>query len=249
MSTDDPDPNPESFEAYAETTDDPRFTDWLRQRSEPTWTEVVDHRFTRELVDGTLDDDVFVRYLIQDYAFVNTLVGTFAGAVRDAPTMTEKRRLIEFLDAITSDEDEYFRRSFEALGVPEDDYANPDRAPATVAFEDLLERAGREGGYAETLAVLVPAEWIYLEWASDVEEPPEQFYYAEWIELHAIPSFRSFVEWLRAELDRVGPTLSPRRQQRIADLFERVVGLEAAFFDAAYDQSPPSLRAAESRDQ
>ena len=235
----------ESYETYAEQVEQPRFTDWLRERSEPTWTEAVEHRFTQELVDGTLDDDVMARYLVQDYAFVNTLVGTFARAVEGAPTMAEKRRLIEFLDAITSDENEYFKRSFDALDVPESERTDPELAPATAAFEDLLVRAGEEGGYAETLAVLVPAEWIYLEWASGVDEPPEQFYLAEWIELHAIPSFRSFVEWLREELDRVGPTLSPRRQQRVAELFERTVDLEAAFFDAAYERSPSSLRTAE----
>ncbi len=30
---------------------EPRFTDWLREQSEPTWTQAVEHRFTRELAD------------------------------------------------------------------------------------------------------------------------------------------------------------------------------------------------------
>lgn len=230
----------DSVDSYAETAEDRQFTDWLRERSEPSWTEATDHRFTQELVDGSLHDDVFARYLVQDYAFVNTLVGTFARGVAQAPTMGEKRRLIEFLDAVTSDEDEYFERAFDALGVPESERVDPALTPATAAFDDLLVRAGSEGGYAETLAVLVPAEWIYLEWASGVEAPPEAFYLAEWIDLHAIPSFQSFVGWLRSELDRVGPTLSPRREQRVAALFERTAQLEAAFFDAAYESSPPS---------
>lgn len=42
--------------------------------------------------------------------------------------------------------------------------------------------------------------------------------------------------WLRGELDAVGPDLSPRRQRRVARLFERTVDLEAAFFDAAYGE-------------
>lgn len=232
----------ETFDAYAEAVEGPRFTDWLRRRSEPNWTAATEHRFTEELIAGTIEDDSFARYLVQDYAFVNTLVGAFGHAVGDAPTMEAKRSLVEFLDALTSDEDDYFRRSFEALGVPEPEYAHPDLAPVTRAFEDLLGRATREGGYAETLAVLVPAEWVYLAWASDVEEAPDQFYLAEWIDLHAVPSFVSFVEWLRGELDAVGPTLSPRRQYRITALFERTVELEVAFFDASYEPVPPSLR-------
>jgi thiaminase/transcriptional activator TenA len=229
------DPVPDSYEAYAAGRNDARFTDWLRDRAEPDWSAATDHRFTTELRAGTLDDDAFRRYLVQDYAFVGTLVGAFGRAVGDAPTMDAKSRLVDFLGVLTADEDDYFARSFDALGVPEADREDPELAPATRAFEDLLERATREGGYAETLAVLVPAEWIYRAWATPApDEPPEQFYFGEWIDLHENEGFRSFVAWLRAELDREGAAASPRRQARLERLFRRTVELEVAFFDSAF---------------
>jgi len=61
---------------------------------------------------------------------------------------------------------------------------DPVPADATEAFEDLLTRAALEGEYEETLAVLVPAEWIYLTWATAASGVPEEFYLREWIELH-----------------------------------------------------------------
>jgi thiaminase/transcriptional activator TenA len=227
---------PDSYQLYASDATDPHFTDWLRQRAEPTWSAAVDHRFTRELRAGTLDDDAFRRYLVQDYAFVGTLVGAFGHAVGDAPTMAAKSRLADFLGVLTDDEDDYFARALDALDVPDADRTDPALTPATRAFEDLLERAARQGGYAETLAVLVPAEWVYLSWATpDPEAEPEQFYLAEWRQLHANPAFEDFVGWLRAELDREGAAASTRRQSRIERLFGRTVELEVAFFDAALD--------------
>jgi len=226
---------PETFEAYADGREETRFTDWLRERAEPGWTEATSYRFTRELAAGELDDAVFRRYLLQDYAFLVTLVGAFGHAVGEAPSMAAKSRLVSFLAVLTNDENDYFERAFGALGVPESEYVNPDRAPATRAFEDLLERAAREGGYAETLAVLVPAEWIYLAWASAVEGSPSRFYLAEWIDLHANEGFESFVTWLRGELDREGEAASARRRARLDRLFRRTVELEVAFFESAYD--------------
>jgi thiaminase/transcriptional activator TenA len=226
---------PDTFEGYREASDDPRFTAWLRQRAEPDWTAATSHRFTRELGAGELDDGVFRRYLVQDYSFLETLVGTFGHAVGEAPTMPAKARLVDFLATLTDEENDYFERSFDALGVPEETDADPGLTPTTRAFEDLLERASRQGGYAETLAVLVPAEWIYLEWASAVaDRSPDRFYLAEWIDLHAVPAFEEFVTWLREELDREGAAVSPRRQARLDRLFRRTVALEVSFFDAAY---------------
>ena len=237
------------YAASADEIDEPRFTDWLRERAEPTWTDAVEHPFTDELGAGTLSTDAFADYLVQDYAFVNDLVSVFGYAVGQAPDMAAKRSLVEFLDTITDDEDDYFVRSFDALEVPDSRRIDPELAEPTAAFIDLLGRASREGGYAETLAVLVPAEWIYEQWATaaveryadpDAEGPPSAgadlpFYYAEWIDLHATAGFREFVDWLRGQLDAAGPELSPRRQARVESLFRRTVDLEVAFFDAAYD--------------
>ena len=135
----------DSYKAYATATDEPRFTDWLRERSEPAWTEATTHRFTRELGAGTLDDAVVRRYLTQDYAFVDTLVGAFGHAVGEAPSMAAKRRLIEFLDVITDDENDYFDRSFDALDVPEADRTDPDLTATTEAMVDLIEAAANRG--------------------------------------------------------------------------------------------------------
>ncbi|MFP8951724.1 TenA family protein [Natrialbaceae archaeon A-arb3/5] len=242
---------PETYDEYAAASDadEPRFTDWLRERSEPAWTEAVKHPFTQELGAGTLSEDAYAEYLVQDYAFVNDLVGVFGHAVGQAPDMASKRPLVEFLETITDDEDDYFERSFDALSVEESRRTDPDLAEPTAAFVDLLGRGAHVGGYAETLAVLVPAEWIYETWATaaveeyadpTIDGPPSAgtelpFYYAGWIDLHAVEPFCDFVAWLRSELDRVGPTLSPRRQARVERLFRRTVDLEVAFFDAVYE--------------
>src|SRR5215813_5051542 len=56
------------------------------------------------------------------------------------------------------------------------------------------------------------------------------FVHAEWITLHDNPDFRRFVDFLRAELDRVGPA----QADLCRDFSRRAVGLELAFFEAAY---------------
>ncbi|MGB9955407.1 TenA family protein [Haloferax prahovense] len=247
-SLDSPDTGPstsETYDEFAASRSDPRFTDWLRERAGDSWDDATAHRLTRELAADELADDVFRQYLVQDYAFVETLVGVFGHAVGTAPTMESKSELVSFLGVLTDDEDDYFLRAFDALDVPESVYSEPKTTPATRAFIDLLERAAGQGGYAETLAVLVPAEWVYLSWATDAadghtnpDESPSRFYLSEWVDLHAVDDFEAFVEWLRAELDREGAAASPRRQRRLEQLFRRTVELEVAFFDEAYELAP-----------
>ena len=228
-------PAAESFAAYAATRGNARFTDWLRDRAQPDWDAAVAHRFTQELGDDRLDDAVFVRYLVQDYVFVEALVTLVGFAVAYAPDMAAKKRLATFLAAVTSDENDYFERSFTALGLKEADWADPALSPVTRDFMAILGEAGAAGSYADCLSVMVPAEWIYLTWAkAQAGKPATRSYLKEWTDLHVLPEFEDFVNWLRGELDRAGAALSDARQAEVAARFRRLVALEVAFFDAAY---------------
>lgn len=206
----------------------------LRMRHFEAWTRATGHRFVRELGEGTLDDRVLARYLVQDYAFVEALATLVGLAVARAPTMAGKRLFARFAAVLTSDENTYFERCFDSLGIAAADRSAPELWPESRRFLDLLREAG-EGGYADILSVLLPAEWIYLDWGeAETVSPPPRFEHAEWIALHAGPAFAGFVGGVAAEFDRATAGLDPVALERVADRFARMVELEGAFFDAAY---------------
>jgi thiaminase/transcriptional activator TenA len=220
----------------ADNTYDPaeydRFTEWLRDRSD--WEAATRHRFVEEYRSDDLSDDVFEQYLVQDYQFLETGARVTALAVNQAHTMEEMGQLTQSLSVLTGGENDYFQRAFDALGVPEADRKHPGMHPTTAAFNDFMLRAAHEGNYEETVAAIAPAEWVYLDWCQHAEAGHERWYLDEWVEIHVNEEFGAYVDWLRGQLDTYGPQLSPERQQRVAEIFDRTVALEAAFFDAAY---------------
>jgi len=225
----------QSYDTWIDAHPDGRFTDWLRHCSEENWSASVDHRFCDEIADGSLSDDAFRTYLIQDYAFIETLVTVIGFAVARAPDMAAKKRWAGFLSVLTSDENDYFMRAFDAVGVSESDYANATMSTTTSRLRNVMLDAANAGSYAEVLAVIVPAEWTYLTWASArADSKPPQARYAEWIELHALPEFAQFVEWIRSELDTLGPSLDTTTRSSVERRFSDVMALEVAFFDQAY---------------
>lgn len=227
-------PSAGTFEAQRKRDPEARFTTWLRDRAEPRWTEATEHRFVEEMADGAIDDAVYAAYLLQDHAFVGALIDLFGQAVAKAPTIDAKRPFIGFLEMVTREENDYFQRAFDALDVPEADRRQPDLGETTEACMDLFERVST-GTYAEALAVLVPVEWIYLDWGTRLaEDPPRDWVISEWIDLHANPAFEGFVGHMRDELDRIGARAGPKDRDRLADLFDQVVELEIAFWEQAY---------------
>jgi thiaminase/transcriptional activator TenA len=208
-----------------------RFTQTLRAASEPGWSDAVGHRFVKELFIGAVPDAVMARYLIQDHRFLDSFLILLGAALASADTFVARLRFGRFIGMVSAEENTYFLRAFQALGVTEDRHvADPDTQP-TIGFKAIMREAADTRSYAAALSVLLVAEWLYLDWASRAPQPlPDNFVHAEWITLHDNPNFRGFVDFLRAELDRVGPA----QTDLCRDFFGRAVALELSFFDAAY---------------
>ena len=208
-----------------------RFTDTLRAASEPAWSQAVGHRFVAELFIGAVPDAVMARYLVQDHRFLDSFLLLLGAALASADTFEARLRFGRFIGVMAGEENTYFLRAFEALGVTEARRAADPDTHATMGFKAIMREVAGTRSYAAALSVLAVAEWLYLDWASDApQQLPHNFVHAEWITLHNNLHFRDFVDFLRADLDRVGPG----QADQCHDFFGRAVALEFAFFEAAY---------------
>ncbi|MCW0215830.1 MAG: TenA family protein [Pseudonocardia sp.] len=207
----------------------------LRERFGATWDAAVRHRFVHELWDGSLDRDVLARYLVQDFQFCDAFLALMGAAVATCDDPAARVTHARQVGLVAGDEHEFFHSSFDALGVSVADRTSPSRAAPTTGFVALMDRARTSGDHASCLAVLLVAEWLYLDWATRPSSPaPVDPILREWIDLHRGPDFETWVAFLRAEFDRTAAALDPPVAQRVSELFGEAVALELAFFEAAY---------------
>ena len=213
-----------------------RATDLLRNSVQSDWDAATDHLFCKQLADGTLPLDKMRWYLIQDYKFIDEFVRLLATTIAHAPTLADGIPMVQFLNLVTSTENTYFLRSFEALEVSKADQ-NAPAAPATHAFQSLMQAARTSDRYEQMLAVLSVAEWSYLTWANQYKTYNSDlpFWLSEWIDLHTGEGFESVVNHLRGQLDLVWNDLGGHHQTKAAAMFRDAVLCERAFFDAALE--------------
>jgi thiaminase (transcriptional activator TenA) len=207
-------------------------TEYLKSQVGEDWTAATTHAFTDALASGSLKPEEMAGYLQQDYQFIDGFVRLLASAIAHAPTLADSVPAAQFLAVITGPENTYFLRSFKALEIPVDAPA----AAETRAFQDLMREARLSGRYEIMLAVLVVAEWIYLDWASPAADRVDNlpFWLGEWITLHSGKGFESVVAYLRSQLDAVWGGLNVAARAEVEEIFCKAVRLERAFFDAAW---------------
>lgn len=216
-----------------------RFTDELRLAAGDQWHRVVNHRFSTELADGSIDRQVLTRYLIQDHRFLDSFVVLLASIVAQTRSLADRIPACQFLAVITGDENTYFERCFEKLGVTREqrEESTVPNAPCTAGFCELMREVARSGSLSEMLAVIVVCEWSYMCWGERVlsKTNRDDFVTYEWVDLHAGDYFQGVVEYLRGLLDKEGATMLDEAGRAACQRrFLQAVQLEEEFFDFAY---------------
>ncbi|MCF7547398.1 TenA family protein [Pseudonocardia sp. WMMC193] len=208
------------------------FSEELRRTHAETWAAAVGHRFVDELWAGTVDRTVLARYLVQDFQFCDAFLALMGAAVATCDDPAARVVHARQVGLVAGDEHEFFLSSFRTLGVSAETEATAGLAAPTRGFVELMDTARADASYAEILAVLLVAEWLYLDWAARDAPTPADPIAAEWIDLHRGPAFAAWVDFLRAEFDRAAAHSS--HVVRVSRRFGEAVDLELAFFEAAY---------------
>ena len=213
--------------------------DQLRKNSGRIWTDAADHPFITELGDGSLPEDKFRRYFVQDYVFVNQLAKVGGLAIAKAPDLVAARPFGDFLSMLLGAEDSLFLDAFEVMQVPEREFRNATPLPTTDAFSNYLVGLASAGTFADICCAMYVVEGVYLDWADRLDKAnarpvrsdhPLGGIYQQWIEIHTDASLGPFVRFLASQVNAA----SPSRTDNFQVIFNQVARYEFAFWEMAY---------------
>lgn len=211
------------------------FTDHLWASIAPIYEAILQHPFVAGLTDGTLPEERFRFYVVQDAHYLRGFARALAAAASKAPRDAWCELLSEHArDTLVVERalhDAYFSEwGLSAEGV----YATPV-APTTLAYTSYLLRRAHGGGFEEALAALLPCDWIYVMVGRELEGQgsPKPLYQA-WIDAYASDAFWDLVQEMIAMLDAAVEGLGDARRAALGRHFATASRYEWMFWDMAW---------------
>ena len=202
----------------------------LWQQSGDIAQRILEHRFVRGLADGTLDRDVFRRYLAQDAFFLRAFFKAYALAAAKCNEFSQAR---VFHDLMTGVLDELqLHESYSAtLGI---DLDVVEPYVETAAYTDFLMRVAWHGHLAEIIAAMVPCMRVYRYLGTEVAASLRPDHpYEQWIKIYSGDDFGRLCARLESLLDEIASN-SPS----VRDAYRYAMQCELDFFSAPLENSP-----------
>ena len=197
------------------------FTDELLDAAREIWEAQLDHPFVRGIGDGTLEEERFRRWVVQDYRYLEEFARIFAWAAARADRLEAMSWYASVLDLTLNTEMGLHRDYAARFGIGEEELEAAPMWPTTRAYTDFLVRTAADGDMARLLAALLPCAWGYA-WVAErlaAGERPEDDRYADWIEQYTSEDFRDAARWLKRETNRVARGRSERERERLIEIF------------------------------
>jgi len=206
------------------------------------WRDYCQHPFVEQLGQGTLSQDSFRHYLVQDYIFLKHFSRAWSLAVYKASTLEDMRSATTTLDALLNHEMTLHVAYGEKFGLSLDDMENASESTANLAYTRYTLDCALSGDELDLHVALAPCVIGYGEigkrlaqnYADQLESNP----YRDWIEMYSGDEYLSVVTDAIERLNRLAEIRSTEaRFPQLVSIFSKATQLESAFWQMGLDIS------------
>lgn len=218
-------------------TDVTTFIDSLWQAAAPTYAKIVEHPFLKGLTDGTLPEEAFRHYVLQDAHYLRefgrglALIGTKAASDDDfmmfcqhgANAIVVERALHEGF--------------FKAWNLTPAAVAAVPVAPNCLLYTSYLLRVAHERPFHEALAAFLPCYWIYGEVGKRLSAAGSPHpLYRQWIATYGGEEFGAVVRQVLAVAERVAAPLTEAQRDAMRAQFVQTSRFEWMFWEMGWQR-------------
>ncbi len=156
----------------------------------PIHDAVVRHPFLTGLTDGSLPEDAFARYVVQDSLFLVEYSRALALCAAKSPSTTQLRMFCAHATEAIDVERALHEQLMSRLGIDAERAAATGPTPACLGYASFLLQACALRDFHEALGAIVPCYWIYWEVGKElVAKGSPDPRYRLWIDTYGDESF------------------------------------------------------------
>lgn len=211
------------------------FSQALFHRIEDIYTHILAHPFVNGLTEGSLAQEAFQFYAIQDALYLREFSRGLSILAAKAP---EEDAAILFNDSAKNAivvERALHGSFFAQWGLSSEEVLATPMAPHTVLYTSYLLRVAYERSFHEVLGAFLPCYWIYWELGKAlVHQGSPVPIYQQWIQMYASEAFGETVQRVLALTDRIGEALTESQRHRMTEHFVMASRFEYMFWDMGY---------------
>ncbi len=214
-----------------------KLTGWLYEEVEPIWTGYLQQPFVKELGEGTLREESFRFYMIQDYRYLLQYSKVFALGIVKAEDEAMMRRFACMVHETLDGEMDVHKLYMKRLGITEEEIAATKTALANQSYTSYMLEVAFKGDVLDVLTAVLSCAWSYQmigEHHKNIPGALEHPLYGEWVSGYSSEEYRKGVMDIIDAVNELGVEISSKKEAYLKEIFRKCCIYERDFWEMAY---------------
>lgn len=201
------------------------------------WQQCYKTPFVQEMAKGTLPNEKFKNYIIQDSIYLKQYAKVFAMAIYKATTLKEMQMFYNIMGFVTEGESKIRLEYLSNLNMTDDDIELESPSLQNVDYTDFMLGIAETYDTPEILMAVLPCmlgyEYVMLQAIynyKDIEHSP----YWNLISDYAQDNYRKECESWRHYTDKICAPLPTSRKNKLIEIFRESSLHELKFWEMVY---------------
>ncbi len=214
-------------------------TQRLLDATNDIWANYHTHPFVRGIADGTLDQEIFKHYMVQDYLYLLDYARVFALGVAKARDCASMTLFAGYVTQILDGEMDIHRDYMERLGISLSEVEHTPMAQDNLSYVSYMLRIAYEEGPGEIAAAILSCALSYEVIAKEmvVKNPScvEHPFYGEWVRGYTSENYTAANQRLMDLTEHLTADYSEAQLRRLEEIFIACSRYEGMFWDMAWE--------------
>ena len=213
--------------------------DRLLEATKDIWQAYHEHPFVKGIADGSLDQQKFKHYILQDYIYLLEYAKVFGIGMAKAKSVKTMKYFAHYVHLLTDGEMDIHRGYMGKLQVTQQELDQVTQALDNLSYTSYMIRVAYEEGEAEILAAILSCAYSYEVIAKKiVQDHPDALknnFYSEWIEGYISEDYHEANLVLIHTLTELTENYTESQIQHLIDIFVACSRYELAFWDLSWE--------------
>ena len=221
----------------------------LLKATEDIWAGYHEHPFVQGIKNGTLDQEKFRRYIIQDYWYLMDYTKLSAVGVAKSKSVETMKMFAKYIQAILDGEVNVHNGYMGEFGITQEELDQTPIAQDDRSYTSYMLSVAYKGGEAEVLTAIFSCAYSYEVIARKMVEEnpsaPDHPFYGRWVRGYITERYTHNNVLLMEMLERLTAHYTEEQLPYLEEVFTACSRYEASFWDMAWEERYPAPRGKE----
>lgn len=214
-----------------------KLTDKLYEGVKDIWSGYLQQPFVKELGEGTLREDRFRFYMVQDYRYLMQYAKVFALGIIKAEDEALMRRFACMVHDTLDGEMDVHKTYMKRLGITDEEIATTKTALSNQSYTSYMLDIAHKGDVLDVLVAVLSCAWSYEMIGKALKDIPgaaEHPFYGEWVIGYSSEEYGRSVREIMEAIDELGVDISLKKEAYVLEIFIKCSQYERDFWEMAY---------------